>query len=488
MRLSDIAMYRAIQAGINDPHIFKAIFLAGGPGSGKCLGENVPVMLHEGVAIRAKDVRVGDKLMGDDGTPRNVVRVSHEQGPMVCIIPVKGDNFECGENHILVIDIPHHTKESGIGQSPEYETIEMDIQQYLDMSNSFKDKAKLIRTNNEFKSVRHTGFTVEKIGKGTYCSIETDGNHRHLLGDFTITHNSFIARQMFSGQGLKFLNSDAAFEFLLKQRGLSFDIDPDNEEEYAQQMKARGRAKHLAAMQKVGWINGMLGLVLDGTGKDFAKIKAAREGLEAIGYDTGMVFVNTSKEVAIQRNQERQRSVPEEVVLKGWKAVQDNMGKFQTLFGTQNFFIVDNSEKLDAAGIRDLSTQLHRTAMKWLAKPLKNPVGQMTAKVLRETGGKTMADLPQAVEEISKAASIRYATFIDHHLAEMDRAAAKTCVNGSCQACKGCLAKSEQWVCGKCRAEIKGYLGEDYIDPNGPSWFAKVMRRLPLVRFSPYSW
>lgn len=337
MRLSDIAMYRAIQAGINDPHIFKAVFLAGGPGSGK----------------------------------------------------------------------------------------------------------------------------------------------------------SFIAKQMFGGQGLKFLNSDAAFEFLLKQRGLSFDIDPGNEEEYAKQMKARGRAKHLAAMQKVGWINGMLGLVLDGTGKDFAKIKAAREGLEAIGYDTGMVFVNTSKEVAIQRNQERQRSVPEEVVLKGWKAVQDNMGKFQTLFGTQNFFIVDNSEKLDAAGIRDLSTQLHRTAMKWLAKPLKNPVGQMTVKVLRENGGKTMADLPQAVEEISKAASVRYATFIDHHLAEMDRAAAavsKGCRTGSCQACKACLKKGEKWVCGGCRAEIKAYLGEDYIDPNGPQWYAKVMRRLPLVRFSPYSW
>jgi len=334
MRLSEIAMYRAIQAGINDPHIFKAIFLAGGPGSGK----------------------------------------------------------------------------------------------------------------------------------------------------------TFIAKQMFGGQGLKFLNSDAAFEFLLKQRGLSFDIDPGDEEEYARQMKARSRAKHLAALQKVGWVNGMLGLILDGTGKDYNKIKATREGLQAIGYDTGMVFVNTTKEVALQRNEERKRSVPENIVLKGWQAVQSNMGKFQTLFGSQNFFIVDNSEKLDAKGVQQLGVKLHRTAMKWLAKPIKNPVGQMTVKVLKETGGKTLADIPQAVEEISKAASMRYAAFIDHHIGEMDRAAAKTCATGSCQACKGCLAQGEKWVCGKCRAEIKGYLGEDYIDPNGPQWYAKVMRRLPLVRYTPNTW
>lgn len=297
---------------------------------------------------------------------------------------------------------------------------------------------------------------------------------------------SFIAKQMFSGQGLKFLNSDAAFEFLLAQRKLSFDIDPSNEEEYAKQMKARSRAKHLAALQKVAWVNGMLGMIVDGTGKDYAKIKAAKEGLQAIGYDTGMVFVNTSKEVAIQRNQDRKRSVPENIVLKGWQAVQDNMGKFQSLFGSQNFFIVDNSEKLDDTGLRSLQTKLHRAAFNWLGRPIQNPVGKMTVKVLKETGGKLLSDVPKAVDEISKAASARFGSFIDYHMAEMYRAAAKTCSQGACPHCKGCLAKGEEYVCGDCREEIKGYLGEDYIDPNGPQWYSMVMRRLPLVRHNPF--
>lgn len=66
--------------------------------------------------------------------------------------------------------------------------------------------------------------------------------------------------------------------------------------------------------------------------------------------------------------------------------------------------------------------------------------------------------------------------------------AAKDCTEGACQACKACLSQGEKWVCQGCRDEIKGYLGEDYIDPNGPQWYSQVMRRLPLVRHSPYSW
>ncbi len=58
-----------------------------------------------------------------------------------------------------------------------------------------------------------------------------------------------------------------------------------------------------------------------------------------------MVFVNTSLEVAKQRNQERARSLPENILVKSWKDVQANLGKFQGLFGS-NFAVVDNSKFL----------------------------------------------------------------------------------------------------------------------------------------------
>lgn len=55
----------------------------------------------------------------------------------------------------------------------------------------------------------------------------------------------------------------------------------------------------------------------------------------------------------------------------------------------------------------------------------------------------------------------------------------------TCQMCGDKLA-GDKWVCQGCRDEVKGYLGEDYIDPNGKQWFSTVMRRLPLVRTYPY--
>jgi predicted kinase len=57
-----------------------------------------------------------------------------------------------------------------------------------------------------------------------------------------------------------------------------------------------------------------------------------------------MVFVNTSLEVALKRNQMRPRKVPDAIVISNHKQVQQNIGKLQNLFGTSNFIIVDNNK------------------------------------------------------------------------------------------------------------------------------------------------
>lgn len=42
------------------------------------------------------------------------------------------------------------------------------------------------------KNVLMTGFRVESVGKDEYYGFELDGNHKFLLGDFTVSHNSFV--------------------------------------------------------------------------------------------------------------------------------------------------------------------------------------------------------------------------------------------------------------------------------------------------------
>ena len=147
--------------------------------------------------------------------------------------------------------------------------------------------------------------------------------------------------------GMKLVNSDDEFERRLKNAGLDAG-NPDDI--YSPQGQAlRGKAKKTTANKQDMYIKGRLGLVLDGTGKDYDKIKKVRDQLIRLGYDTAMIFVNTNLETSLERNRKRARSLPDAEVEKMWKGVQDNMGKFQKLFGN-DFTIVDNSEGADTPG------------------------------------------------------------------------------------------------------------------------------------------
>ena len=44
---------------------------------------------------------------------------------------------------------------------------------------------------------------VRPIGKGKYNGFIIDGNHRFLLGDFTVTHNSGKAKHSTNGRAIK---------------------------------------------------------------------------------------------------------------------------------------------------------------------------------------------------------------------------------------------------------------------------------------------
>ena len=147
-------------------------------------------------------------------------------------------------------------------------------------------------------------------------------------------------KMMMSPFGLKIVNSDPMYEKLLKDAGLA-TIPKDIGSKRGQAI--RDIAKGLVGKRQAGWVEGRLGLLIDGTGKDYRKIQKLRGSLDEIGYDTYMLFVNTSLDVALQRNEMRTRKLDATDVENMWKAVQENMGKFQLLFGRKNFILIDNN-------------------------------------------------------------------------------------------------------------------------------------------------
>lgn len=175
--------------------------------------------------------------------------------------------------------------------------------------------------------------------------------------------------------GLKLVNNDNAFEKGLKDAGYSpsdlakLATDP---EEWAKVMTIRDRAKRITKKFQENYITSRLGQVIDGTGKDYNKIRGHRELYKDMGYDTYMVFVNTSLEIALERNQMRERKLEDKMVAKMWKEVQDNLGKFQKLFGADKMLIVDNSEY---GG--DVLSQIEKQISKNMATPIENPLGKL---------------------------------------------------------------------------------------------------------------
>ncbi len=143
--------------------------------------------------------------------------------------------------------------------------------------------------------------------------------------------------------GFKTVNSDQQFELALKNAGLT----QKPEDIFSTKGQSlRDRAKFLTAQRQDAYLMGRLGLVIDGTGREYDKISKQKKELEKLGYETAMIMVNTDLDTAVGRDKARTRTLGASAITPMWKSVQKNIGRFQNLF-RGNFFIVDNSEGAD---------------------------------------------------------------------------------------------------------------------------------------------
>jgi len=158
---------------------------------------------------------------------------------------------------------------------------------------------------------------------------------------------SWVSERTLSGMGLKVINSDNAFSRALEKEKMSLNMATQDAKEIARRDEIRTKAKARTGVQLKLALEGRLGLILDSTARDVSRIEQEANTMKHIGYDVHMVFVNTSLEVALKRNQMRARKVPDAIVISNHRQVQQNIGKLQRIFGTSNFIIVDNNKVAD---------------------------------------------------------------------------------------------------------------------------------------------
>jgi len=199
---------------------------------------------------------------------------------------------------------------------------------------------------------------------------------------------SFIATKIFgalsgdniktlTSSGLKIVSSDSELVHYMKKAGVSTDFTKLSKSEKQKYLSddpksLRSKAKQTTKSRQDLYIQGRLGLIIDGTGHDYNKISSQQKELAKVGYDTYMIFVNTSKFTALIRNKQRTRKVPDEVVIKYWENAQNNIGKFQSLFGSSNFVIIDNNNTRDE--LSNVMSKASKIINKWIKNPMKNPI------------------------------------------------------------------------------------------------------------------
>lgn len=149
--------------------------------SGKCMSADTLVVMYDGSLKKIQDIEVGDKVMGVDSTPRTVLQLHKGVAPMYKVRQSKGMTYEVNEGHLLCCYY------NGYFIDVEVDAV---CRQQKDIRKLFLGyKVKDIgRKEPEFD---YSSLKITPIGEGEYYGFACDGDHKFLLEDGTVVHNSF---------------------------------------------------------------------------------------------------------------------------------------------------------------------------------------------------------------------------------------------------------------------------------------------------------
>ena len=175
-------------------------------------------------------------------------------------------------------------------------------------------------------------FLAGSAGSGKSYSAKKSTGSAAGKFEWTADYGKKINPAKVGPFGLKVVNSDEGLEYGLMKANMHTDFTKYSDAETMEKERIRAKAKEIIKKREHLWIEGRLGLIIDGTAKNPNKLSAKIQALQAIGYDTYMIFVNTSLDIALQQNAERPRRLKDEIVRYSWEEVQRNKQELANLF------------------------------------------------------------------------------------------------------------------------------------------------------------
>lgn len=223
-----------------------------------------------------------------------------------------------------------------------------------------------------------TGHVTESIlnedvfQKGSFKAVfmaggPGSGKSSVIDGIFNVPDRTAI--KSLTSTGLKVVNSDKAFEYLKKKHNIPASVVDMSDEERSLDGKMMYKSVQIAKKQLNNYLKGKLGIIIDGTGGSANALLTKKRNIEALGYDTAMVFVNTTLQTALDRNTNRpERTLDDKVVERTWQKVQDNIATYKSEFGS-NFNWVDTENSKPGK----VPSAVKKSVLNFIKQPVTNP-------------------------------------------------------------------------------------------------------------------
>jgi len=221
---------------------------------------------------------------------------------------------------------------------------------------ALQNRIKFSKTNKR-KGISVFDFddTLAKTKSGIRATIPNpDGTPKpnrkvvFLAGGAGSGKGNVISKLGLSQQGFKIVNSDISLEWLKKNSGLPADMRDLTKEQRSTLGKLGAQARKIARGKMMKYQGNANGVVVDGTGGSVKSMQKLVDEFKSKGYDVSMLFVDTSLDVALERNRARkERSLLDVIVKRNHESVQNNKSTFQSMFGDR--FMEVNTDNLTQA-------------------------------------------------------------------------------------------------------------------------------------------
>jgi len=244
----------------------------------------------------------------------------------------------------------------------------------------------------KLKSIIEEGIITESIyDKGVYKCI--------FFAGIPGSGKSYTSQKILGGTiSPRVVNFDKYAEFIGKTK-MSKDYDVGRND-----FPFIDKTKIMTVKQLALYINGMLPLMVDSTSNKMNRVLMRNGILKQFGYDTGMVWINTDLNKALERIKQRNRSVPEEYVKDVHESLKQNIPYYKNEFN--NFFIEINNND------GELNDMVLKAASKkcdsFFGSPINNPIGVRNIEIAKKTSGYLTPNIYRSIGDIEHRISNWY--------------------------------------------------------------------------------